>query len=50
MVDLATISDQDIKNDDVLYLVLPKEVGTGWEDINIESFSNEPVQMLTDSN
>lgn len=39
LVDLATISDQEIKNDDVVYMVFAKENGSGFEDINAEVFA-----------
>lgn len=35
LLDLATISDQEIKNDDIIYYVFTKDSG-GWEDINCE--------------
>eukprot|EP01041_Mallomonas_annulata_P000706 gene706-1358_t len=38
LVDLATVSDQEIKNDDVIYMVFLKESGTGWEDLQVDSF------------
>ena len=34
MLDLATVSDQEIKNDDVLYLVFAK--GSGWEELQVD--------------
>ena len=37
LLDLATISDQEIKNDDVVYMVFQKDGVGGWEDINIEN-------------
>jgi len=37
LLDLATISDQEIKNDDVVYYVFQKEGGGGWEEINCEA-------------
>jgi len=37
LLDLATISDQEIKSDDVVYFVLQKEGGGGFEDINAEA-------------
>jgi hypothetical protein len=37
LLDLATISDQEIKNDDVVYMVFQKDGGGGWEDISIEN-------------
>ena len=36
MLDMATISDQEIKNDDVLYLVFQKSPGGGWEDLQVD--------------
>jgi hypothetical protein len=38
-LDLATISDQDIKNDDVLYMVLPKDGGGGYEEIQADTLT-----------
>jgi hypothetical protein len=35
MLDLATISDQEVKNDDVLYLVFAKGAG-GWEELQVD--------------
>lgn len=35
MLDLATISDQEVKNDDVLYLVFAKSSG-GWEELQVD--------------
>ena len=37
LVDLATISDQEIKNDEVIYMVFAKENGGGWEDLQVEA-------------
>ena len=37
LVDLATISDQEIKNDEVIYMVFAKESGGGWEDLQVEA-------------
>jgi hypothetical protein len=37
LVDLATISDQEIKNDEVIYMVFAKENGGGWEDVQVEA-------------
>lgn len=39
LVDLASISDQEIKNDDIVYMVFAKEVGGGWEELQVDSFS-----------
>ena len=38
LVDLATISDQEIKSDDVVYMVFAKETGGGWEDLQVDSY------------
>ena len=35
MLDMATISDQEIKNDDVLFLVFAKGSG-GWEELQVD--------------
>ena len=37
-IDQATVSDQELKNDDVIYMVFAKENGPGWEDILVENF------------
>lgn len=34
---MATISDQEIKNEDIVYMVFVKESGSGFEDINVEN-------------
>ena len=34
---MATVSDQEIKNDDVLYMVFAKETGTGWEELQVDT-------------
>ena len=36
LVDLATVSDQEIKNDDVVYMCFPKENGGGFEEPNAD--------------
>ena len=36
LVDQATISDQEIKNDEVIYMIFAKE-GGGWEDLQLEA-------------
>lgn len=36
LVDLASISDQEIKNDDVVYMAFAKEVGGGFEEIQVD--------------
>jgi hypothetical protein len=38
-VDLATVSDQEIKTDDVVYLVFAKENGVGWEELQVDQIS-----------
>jgi hypothetical protein len=37
LLDLATVSDQEIKNDDVVYMVFQKETGSGWEDLQVDT-------------
>lgn len=37
LADLASVSDSEIMNDAVLYLVLKKESGA-WEEVNISPF------------
>jgi hypothetical protein len=32
------VSDQEVKNDDVVYMVFQKETGTGWEDLQVDTF------------
>ena len=39
LVDLATVSDQEIKNDDIVYMLFPKESGGGFEEISVEAFT-----------
>ena len=36
LVDQATISDQEIKNDEIIYMIFAKE-GGGWEDLQLEA-------------
>ena len=47
LVDLATVSDQEIHNDDVVYMVFAKEgAGGGWEELQADTlvqFGEEPV-------
>ena len=41
---MATVSDQEVKNDDVVYMVFAKETGTGWEELQVDtlvSFAEE---------
>lgn len=39
LVDLATISDQEIKTDDIVYMVFAKETGGGWEELQVDQIS-----------
>ena len=39
LVDLATVSDQEIKNDEVVYMCFPKENGGGFEDPNADTLT-----------
>lgn len=39
LVDLATISDQEIRNDDIVYMVFAKGAGGGWEDLQADVFT-----------
>lgn len=47
---MATVSDQEVKNDDVLYFIFAKESG-GWEELQVDSLtrfggdSEEPSGM-----
>ena len=44
---MATISDQEIKNDEVIYMVFGREGGGGWEDLQVEAllpFGEENVE------
>ena len=38
LVDLATVSDQEVKNDDIIYFCLMKPSG-GFEDIAVEELT-----------
>jgi len=38
LVDLATVSDQEIKSDDIIYMCFPKEGSAGFEEISVEQF------------
>lgn len=38
-MDLATVSDQEIKNDDIVYMVFMKETGGGWEELQVDTIS-----------
>jgi hypothetical protein len=37
---MATLSDQEIHNDDVVYMVFAKESGVGWEELQVDVFTN----------
>ena len=37
LVDMATVSDQEIKNDDIVYMVFVKETGSGFEEIAVDN-------------
>ena len=39
-MDLATMSDQEIHNDDVVYMVFAKETGVGWEELQADVFTS----------
>lgn len=39
-VDAATISDQEIKNDDIIYLIFAKETGGGFEELQVDAFAS----------
>lgn len=39
LVDFATVSDQEIHNDDVIYMVFAKDVGGGWEEIQADTLA-----------
>jgi hypothetical protein len=48
LIDLASISDQEIRNDDIVYMVFQKEVGGGWEEIQADtlvSFGDDQTQL-----
>ena len=33
------MSDQEIKTDDIVYMVFAKETGGGWEDLQVDEFT-----------
>jgi hypothetical protein len=35
---MATVSDQEVKNDDILYFIFAKESG-GWEELQVDSLT-----------
>jgi hypothetical protein len=47
---MATVSDQEIHNDDVVYMVFAKETGGGWEELQVDVFTslnNEEAASIT---
>lgn len=36
---MATVSDQEIKNDDAIYYIFQKDSGVGWEEIQVETLA-----------
>eukprot|EP00640_Fibrocapsa_japonica_P005285 CAMPEP_0113941342 /NCGR_PEP_ID=MMETSP1339-20121228/7281_1 /TAXON_ID=94617 /ORGANISM="Fibrocapsa japonica" /LENGTH=102 /DNA_ID=CAMNT_0000945457 /DNA_START=91 /DNA_END=399 /DNA_ORIENTATION=+ /assembly_acc=CAM_ASM_000762 len=38
LVDMATVGDQQIENDSVIYMVTKKEGTESWEEIDVENF------------
>jgi len=50
LVDMASVSDQEIHNDDVVYMVFAKETGGGWEELQVDVFTslnNEEAASIT---
>eukprot|EP01031_Cornospumella_fuschlensis_P031410 gene31410-37968_t len=47
LVDLATVSDQEVKSDDIVYMVFAKEVGGGWEELQVDNLSAFGVEDAT---
>lgn len=37
LLDLATVSDQEIKDDEVVYMIFGREGGGGWEDLQVDT-------------
>ena len=44
MLDLATVSDQEIKNDDIVYFLFLKETGSEREEIQLEALARTAVE------
>lgn len=47
---MASVSDQEIHNDDVVYMVFAKETGGGWEELQVDvfaSFHNDEAASIT---
>jgi len=36
---MASVSDQEIHNDDIVYMVFAKETGGGWEELQVDVFA-----------
>lgn len=47
LVDMATVSDQGLRNDDVVFFVLAKETG-GWEEVHVDATPNKSAELRTD--
>lgn len=45
-MDLATISDQEVRSDDIVYMVFQKEVGGGWEELQVDMLSTNGGEVL----
>lgn len=39
LLDLATVSDQEIKNDEVVYMIFGRDGGGGWEDLQVDTLT-----------
>ena len=37
---MASVSDQEIHNDDIVYMVFAKETGGGWEELQVDVFAS----------
>ena len=37
LLDLATVSDQEIKDDEVVYMIFAREGGGGWEELQVDT-------------
>lgn len=40
LVDLATVSDQEIKTDDIVYMIFAKDGGGGWEELQVDQLAS----------
>ncbi|CAM9336869.1 unnamed protein product [Heterosigma akashiwo] len=43
LVDLATVGDRELQNDQVIYMVTKKEGTDSWEEIEIETFDSNMI-------